>query len=70
MKTAEVKGADGTCTALDPKTTYVVATNAFAAKGGDGYDVFKEVYEQGKVTDLEFSDWENLKEYVQKLKSC
>ena len=55
--------------ALDSKATYVVATNAFTAKGGDGYDVFKEVYEQGKVTDLGFSDWENLRDYVQKLKT-
>ena len=65
----EVKGTDGTYKALDPQATYVVATNAFTAKGGDGYDVFKEVYEAGKVTDLGFSDWENLRDYVQKLKT-
>ena len=65
----EVKGTDGKYTALDEKATYVVATNAFTAKGGDGYDVFKEVYEAGKVTDLGFSDWENLSDYVQKLKT-
>jgi 2',3'-cyclic-nucleotide 2'-phosphodiesterase (5'-nucleotidase family) len=65
----EVKNEDGTYTELDENATYVVATNAFTAKGGDGYDVFKEVYEQGKVTDLGFSDWENLRDYVQKLKT-
>ena len=69
VKTVEVKGADGTYTALDSKATYVVATNAFTAKGGDGYDVFKEVYDQGLVTDLGFADWENLRDYVQKLKT-
>ena len=69
MKTVEVKGADGTYTALDPEATYVVATNAFTAKGGDGYDVFKEVYEQGLVTDLGFSDWENLKRLCTKTKN-
>ena len=69
VKTVEIKGADGKYTNLDPKATYVVATNAFTAKGGDGYDVFKAVYDQGKVTDLGFSDWENLRDYVQKLKN-
>ena len=60
---------DGIYAELDVNTTYVIATNAFTAKGGDGYDVFKEVYEAGKVTDLGFSDWENLSDYVQKLKT-
>ena len=60
---------DGTYTALDRRATYVVATNAFTAKGGDGYDVFKEVYEQGKVTDLGFADWENLKRLCTKAKN-
>ena len=69
VKTVEIKGADGKYTSLDPKATYVVATNAFTAKGGDGYDVFKAVYEQGNVTDLGFSDWENLRDYVQKIKT-
>ena len=65
----EVKNEDGTYTELDKNASYVIATNAFTAKGGDGYDVFKEVYEAGKVTDLGFSDWENLRDYVQKLKT-
>ena len=69
VQTVEVKGADGTYTALDSKATYVVATNAFTAKGGDGYDVFKKVYDQGLVTDLGVADWENLRDYVQKLET-
>ncbi len=69
VKTVEVKGANDTYTALDPEATYVVATNAFTAKGGDGYDVFKNVYGQGLVTDLGFADWENLRDYVGKLKT-
>ena len=32
--------------------TYTIATNAFTAKGGDGYDVLKKAYEEGRVTDL------------------
>lgn len=46
---------------------YVVATNAFTAKGGDGYDVLKKAYEEGRVTDLGLSDWENLREHIAKL---
>ena len=69
VKTVEVKGANDTYAALDPEATYVVATNAFTAKGGDGYDVFKNVYNQGLVTDLGFADWENLRDYVGKLKT-
>ncbi len=69
VQTVEIKGADGTYTALDSNATYVVATNAFTAKGGDGYDVFKQVYEKGLVTDLGVTDWENLRDYVQKLET-
>ena len=69
VQTVEIKGADGTYTALDSNAIYVVATNAFTAKGGDGYDVFKQVYEKGLVTDLGVTDWENLRDYVQKLET-
>lgn len=48
--------------------TYTVATNAFTAKGGDGFDMFKKVYEAGQVTDLGLSDWENLKEQLLSMK--
>jgi 5'-nucleotidase / UDP-sugar diphosphatase len=67
--TMEVKNADGTYTAIDPAKEYVIATNAFTAKGGDGYTVFKNAYEQGRVTDLGASDWENLRDYVAELKT-
>ncbi|MCM3717735.1 bifunctional metallophosphatase/5'-nucleotidase [Fictibacillus phosphorivorans] len=63
----EVKNADGTFTAIDPAQEYVIATNAFTAKGGDGFTVFKTAYEQGRVTDLGASDWENLRDYVAEL---
>jgi 5'-nucleotidase / UDP-sugar diphosphatase len=65
--TMEVKNADGTFTAIDPAQEYVIATNAFTAKGGDGFTVFKNAYEQGHVTDLGASDWENLRDYVAEL---
>ncbi|MFE8696473.1 5'-nucleotidase C-terminal domain-containing protein [Cytobacillus sp. FJAT-53684] len=65
----EVKGKDGTFTALDKTKEYVIATNAFTAKGGDNYAVFKKAYEEGRVTDLGLADWENLRDYVIKLKT-
>lgn len=49
---------------IQDNVTYTIATNAFTAKGGDGYDVFKKAYEDGRVTDLGLSDWENLAEYI------
>jgi 5'-nucleotidase / UDP-sugar diphosphatase len=65
--TMEVKNEDGTYTVIDPVQEYVIATNAFTAKGGDGFTVFKNAYEQGRVTDLGASDWENLRDYVAEL---
>ncbi|MGE7977733.1 5'-nucleotidase C-terminal domain-containing protein [Psychrobacillus sp. NPDC093200] len=60
-------GADGKLVDIKDNETYVVATNAFTAKGGDSYDVFKKIYEAGKVTDLGLSDWENLREQLESL---
>ncbi|WP_449538821.1 5'-nucleotidase C-terminal domain-containing protein [Ferdinandcohnia sp. Marseille-Q9671] len=50
--------------AVDDSTTYTIATNAFTAKGGDGYDVFAKAYEEGRVTDLGLSDWENFRDHL------
>ena len=58
-----------TYTALDPTKEYVVATNAFTAKGGDGYTVFKKAYDEGRVTDIGLADWENFSEYISKLRT-
>ncbi|MDF2065882.1 5'-nucleotidase C-terminal domain-containing protein [Bacillus sp. Cr_A10] len=63
------KAADGTLVELKDNEKYVIATNAFTAKGGDGYDVFKKAYEEGRVTDLGLSDWENLQEQLQSMKT-
>ncbi len=52
---------------IQDNVTYTIATNAFTAKGGDGYDVFKKAYEEGRVTDLGLSDWENLAEHITSL---
>ncbi|MDQ0156950.1 5'-nucleotidase/2',3'-cyclic-nucleotide 2'-phosphodiesterase/3'-nucleotidase/5'-nucleotidase [Robertmurraya andreesenii] len=47
--------------------TYTVATNTFTAKGGDGFDVFRKIYKEGRITDLGLSDWEILAEHLKKL---
>lgn len=64
----EVEEQEGVYTPLDESKEYVIATNAFTAKGSEGYTTFGKAYEEGRVTDLGFSDWENLRDYVQKLK--
>ncbi|MFJ7977703.1 bifunctional metallophosphatase/5'-nucleotidase [Peribacillus sp. NPDC096379] len=58
------KNADGTYTKIEDAKTYTVATNAFTAKGGDGYTVLEKAYKEGRVTDLGLSDWENLREHL------
>jgi 5'-nucleotidase / UDP-sugar diphosphatase len=68
VQSVEVKQGEE-YTALVDDETYVVATNAFTAKGGDGYDVFAKAYEEGRVTDLGLADWENLRDYVAELET-
>ncbi|SOC06317.1 5'-nucleotidase/2',3'-cyclic-nucleotide 2'-phosphodiesterase/3'-nucleotidase/5'-nucleotidase [Ureibacillus xyleni] len=62
------KDAGGNDVAIEDGKTYTVATNAFTAKGGDGYDMFAAAYANGKVTDLGLSDWENLRDHLKSLK--
>lgn len=61
----EYKNEAGEFVATEADTLYTVATNAFTAKGGDGFDMFATAYAEGRVTDLGLSDWENLREYLQ-----
>jgi 5'-nucleotidase / UDP-sugar diphosphatase len=63
VQAVEVKQGEEYIALVDDET-YVVATNAFTAKGGDGYDVLAKAYEEGRVTDLGLADWENLRDYV------
>ena len=64
-----IEDAKGNLVAVDDNTTYIIATNAFTAKGGDGYDVFAKAYEEGRVTDLGLSDWENFRDHLVSLGS-
>lgn len=50
---------------LNLEETYTVATNSFTAKGGDGYDMFGAAYEDGRVTEPGFTDWEMFVEHAQ-----
>ena len=61
IETAE----DGEYTVI-PRTNveHIVATNAFTAKGGDGFSVLETAYTAGRVTDLGLSDWENFRDYL------
>ena len=59
--------ATGNEVAIENDQTYTIATNAFTAKGGDGYDMFAVAYEEGRVTDLGLSDWENLAEKLKEI---
>ena len=49
--------------------TYTIATNAFTAKGGDGFTTFEKAYADGRVQDLGLSDWENFEEQLKSLKT-
>lgn len=55
---------NGTFTALDEAKKYAVATNTFTAKGGDDYTMFKTAYEEGRVSEPGFVDWETFTEYL------
>ncbi|MCZ0756805.1 5'-nucleotidase C-terminal domain-containing protein [Anoxybacillus sp. J5B_2022] len=61
--TVEVKEGDN-YVPLDPNKTYVVATNTFTAKGGDGYTMFAKAYKEGRVSEPGFVDWEMFKDYI------
>lgn len=59
-----IKNAEGAFTPVVDNQTYTIATNAFTAQGGDGFDVFAKIYKAGKVTDLGLSDWENFRDHL------
>ncbi len=65
----QYQDSEGTYVDIQDSETYTIATNAFTAQGGDGYDVFKEAYDEGRVTDLGLSDWENFAEHLKSLDS-
>lgn len=65
----EVKGTDGTYTELDLTKNYFVATNTFTAKGGDGYTMFENAYNEGRVSEPGNVDYEMFVEYLQQFET-
>ena len=63
----QYKDATGNYVDIVSTTTYTIATNAFTAKGGDGFDVLANAYKEGRATDLGLSDWENFVEHLKSL---
>ena len=47
--------------------TYKAATNVFTARGGDGFTALGKAYEEGRVSEPGFSDWENLANHIKSL---
>lgn len=62
----EVKDGDNYA-ALNDATKYVVATNAFTARGGDGYTTFAKAYAEGRVSEPGFVDYEMFIDYLKTL---
>ena len=62
------KNEQGEFVAIKEDETYTVATNAFTAKGGDGFTSFGQAYASGRVTDFGITDWENFRDYLISIK--
>ena len=58
------KDRTGNYIELVDNTMYTIATNAFTAKGGDGFTVLAKAYAEGRVKDLGLSDWENFRDHL------
>lgn len=52
---------------LEDDKMYKIATNTFTAKGGDGYTMFGEAYEDGRVTEPGIIDYEMFIDYMNSL---
>ncbi|WP_052343853.1 bifunctional metallophosphatase/5'-nucleotidase [Bacillus massiliigorillae] len=50
---------------LNNEETYFVATNVFTAKGGDGYTMFEKAFNEGRVSQPGYVDWEVFKEHLE-----
>lgn len=52
---------------LDLKGRYIVATNAFVADGGDGFESLKRAKDDGRMTELFFPDYDVFTDYLNKI---
>lgn len=62
----EVKNENGTYEPIDLNSYYNVATNAYIADGGDGFEVFKKAKDEQRIKELFIVDYEVLKSYIEK----
>ena len=65
----EYKNDKGEYVPIKDKEIYTITTNAFTAKGGDGFKMLEKAYSEGRVTDLGLSDWENLRDQFLSIKN-
>jgi 2',3'-cyclic-nucleotide 2'-phosphodiesterase (5'-nucleotidase family) len=49
---------------LDPDKMYRVAVNAFLAGGGDGFSVFRQAKNNGRISELHLNLYEVMSEYI------
>ncbi len=52
---------------IDPKAMYTVATNAYIAEGGDGYEAMGKAAGEGRINQLNFVDFEVFTEYLDEI---
>ncbi|MEK5071561.1 5'-nucleotidase C-terminal domain-containing protein [Sporosarcina sp. FSL K6-1508] len=52
---------------IEADKMYKVTTNVFTAQGGDNYEVLKKAYEDGRVSEPGFSDWENFADHMKSI---
>ncbi|SEA36358.1 2',3'-cyclic-nucleotide 2'-phosphodiesterase/5'-or 3'-nucleotidase, 5'-nucleotidase family [Thalassobacillus cyri] len=65
----EIEQEDGSYVPLNEEEYYYVATNGFTAKGGDGYDVFAQAFEEKRVSEPGFIDYEMFIDHVTSLET-
>lgn len=52
---------------VEDNKMYKAATNVFTARGGDGFEALGKAYEDGRVSEPGFSDWENFANHLKEL---
>ncbi len=67
IRRAEIKNADGTYAAVDPKAYYMLATNSFTASGGDAHYALKQARDAGRIYELFMPDYEVFIEHLERV---
>ncbi|MFF2909416.1 5'-nucleotidase C-terminal domain-containing protein [Paenibacillus sp. NPDC057934] len=67
MVSVEIKQADGSYTAIDPKGYYILSTNSFMAGGGDFYRSLAKAKADGRYYELYLPDFEVFTGYLKQI---